>query len=662
MRWAKITLFAYLGVIGAIVLASLLGLAFSPAVARDPDTYYEAYWNTCESFDPSKAYDTVSRLMIDQCLESLYDYDGDAWNYDLIPSLAAGMPEVSEDGLTYTIRLRPNVRYPDRVWDPDDPTRLVPVEPWRDTPRYVEARDFVFAFKRMCDFHMSSPHYAATAQGRIVGADAFFQASEKLDPESYYYDELDLPGVRTLDAQTLQIELTKPYPQLIYKLALAACSPMPEEYYYHYAVRVPTEQANAGVSEKDKREFHDRRQMRWRMLGTGPYRLKEYQRERFVKFDLNPLYRGRPEWDGHPSGLGGVDPAKPADRVLPYAVKAQEYLYSKNALPRWFNFTLGAYDKIQQIPRDKFGAAMEGGEISDDLEQIGMRQKLVPWPSIEYIAFHLKDEVLRDNLPLRRAMSLAIDRELLNELFRSGEELVPQGLVPPGSFTYGPDYLAPYYRFDPEEAARLAEEAKRVHRERFGTALPKLTVTFRSPSSATRQTAEFLRLSWKKIGIDTEPEFFDFGKWLENLRARNYQVNSAGWVGDYPDEETFLQLFYSKNYAGGGSNSTGYGNPEFDALYERAKVMLRSPERDALYEEMARIIERDVPVIMLYYRTRREFFFDWLGEVVPHVYLRAQPAYYRLDGELREARLSGAVRGTLEELRARGEWPREPGP
>lgn len=662
MRWAKIILFSYVGVIAAMVLASLIGLAFSPKVARATDTYYEAYWNTCESFDPSKAYDTVSRMMIDQCLEALYGYDGDEWSYNILPTLAAELPEVSEDGLVYTIRLRPHVRYPAEVWDADNPGQLVPVEPWRDEPRYVEARDFVFAFKRMCDFHMSSPHYASTAQGRIVGADEFYRATEQRDAATYYYDEIDLPGVRALDAMTLQIELTKPYPQLIYKLAQAACTPMPEEYYRHYAVTVPTARANAGLPPSEHREVHDRRQMRWRMLGTGPYRLQEYQRERFVKFDLNPMYRGRPDWDGNPSGAGGVDPTKPPERVLPYAVKKQEYLYSKNALPRWFNFTLGAYDKIQQIPRDKFGAAMEGGEISDDLEQIGMRQKLVPWPSIEYIAFHLKDDVLRDNLPLRRAMSLAINRELLNEVFRSGEELVPQGLVPPGSFTYKADYLAPYYRYDEAEAARLAEEARELHRARFGTELPTLRLSFRSPSSATRQVAEFLRLSWQKIGIETSPEFYDFGKWLENLRARNYQVNNAGWVGDYPDEETFLQLFYSRNYAGGGSNSTGYSNPEFDSLYEQAKVMLRSPERDALYERMARIIEDDVPVIMLYYRTRREFFFDWLGEVVPHVYLRAQPAYYRLDGELRRARLSGEVSGTLEELRASGAWPKEPSP
>lgn len=655
MRLAKITLFVYFILIGVLVVASLLGLAFTPPVERDPNTYYEAFWNTCESFDPSKAYDTVSRMMIDQCLESLYDYDGEQWSYDIVPVLARALPEVSEDGLTYTISLRPFVRYPAEIWNPDRPSELIPVEPWRGTPRHVRAEDFVFAFKRICDFHNASPHYAGIAQGRIVGADAFYRATEARDREGYFYDDMELAGVTAIDDLTLRIQLTAPYPQLIYKLMAAAVSPMPEEYYRHYAVDEPTAAAGG-------RFTHDRRAMRWRMLGTGPYRLQEYQRERFVKFDLNPMYRGRPEWDGHPSGEGGVDPAHPKDRILPYSAKRQEYLYSRNALPRWFNFTLGAYDKIQQIPRDKFGAAVEGGEISPALSGIGMKQRQVPWPSIEYIAFHLKDDILRDNLPLRRAMSLAIDRVQFNQLFRNNEELVPQGLVPPGSFTYEADYEAPWYRYDPVAAQQLADEAKRLHQERFNAPLPRLTLSFRATSSETRQSAEFLRLSWAKIGLDIEPEFYDFGKWLENLRARNYQLNSGGWQGDYPDEETFLKLFATANYERGGPNGSGYSNPEYDALYDRAKVMLRTPERDELYREMARIIERDVPIIMLYYRTRREFFFDWLGDIAPHPYLRAQPAYYRMDGELREARIAGEVHGTLEELQARGAWPRRPIP
>ncbi|MGI9014949.1 MAG: ABC transporter substrate-binding protein [Phycisphaerales bacterium] len=627
MRRAKFLLMAYLIAIGCIIFATIISLALSPPVARDTKTFYEAYWNTVNTFDPVKAYDTVSNLMVDQSLEGLFEYDGDKWNFDIIPCLASELPEISNDGTVYIIRIRPNVRYSTTWWD-DASDEWKPVEPWGDTPRHVTAHDFVFSMKRLCDFHNSSPHYAGTAQDRLVGATEFFNATEQRDETTWYYDDIELAGARALDDYTLRLELKQPYPQLIYKLMGNAVSPMPQEYYEFYA-------RNPANNE------HDRDRMKYRMLGTGPYLLAGYERERHVRFVKNEHYRGRPDVDGHPSGQGGTNPLLAPERVLPYSVEQQEYIFSKNDLARWFNFKLGAFDKIQQIPKDKFGAAMEGGEISPDLAAIGMRQSQVPWPSIEYIAFHVRDHPVLRNKPLRQAMSLAIDRVQYNRQFRNNEEIVPNGLVPPGSFTYDENHQATWYRYDPEEARKLADEAKRLHRERHGEALPKLTLSFRATSSATRQAAEFLKLSWAQIGIEVEMEFYDFGKWLDNLRNRNYQINSAGWVGDYPDEETFLQLFYSPNYAGGGSNSTGFSSREFDALYEQAKVMMDSPERRDLYLKMAAIVEEELPVIMLYYRTRREFFFDWIGEdFKPHVYLRAQPAYFHFDGELRARRLS----------------------
>ena len=72
------------------------------------------------------------------------------------------------------------------------------------------------------------------------------------------------------------------------------------------------------------------------------------------------------------------------------------------------------------------------------------------------------------------------------------------------------------------------------------------------------------------------------------------------------------------------------------------------------------MIERDMPIALIFYDVRREMYFDWLGDIDIHVYLKAQPMYYHLDGALREARLTGRVEGTLEALRASGRWP-EPG-
>jgi ABC-type transport system substrate-binding protein len=228
--------------------------------------------------------------------------------------------------------------------------------------------------------------------------------------------------------------------------------------------------------------------------------------------------------------------------------------------------------------------------------------------------------------------------------------------VPPGSFTWDPDHEAPYYRYDPEEARRLVVEAKRLHEARFGTPLPTLTYTLRGNRATTQATGEFLRLCWQAVGIDVTVEPLDFAKWLDEKRAHNLQFWSGGWVADYPDEETFFQLSYSRNYDG-GANGTGFSDAAFDALYERAAVLPDGEARRDLYRRMSHIIEDQVPTIVLYYDVRREMYFDWLGDLQLHVYLKAQPMYYRLDGALREARLSGRVEGRLEDLITRGAWP-----
>jgi len=149
------------------------------------------------------------------------------------------------------------------------------------------------------------------------------------------------------------------------------------------------------------------------------------------------------------------------------------------------------------------------------------------------------------------------------------------------------------------------------------------------------------------------------------VRQRQYQVWWLGWVADYPDEETFLSLFYSPNRSP-GPNSSCYSDPDYDALYERAVTMQPGPERLALYQQMIEMIETDLPVIPLNYDVIRDLGYDWQGlldergayypAVIDHVWLKAKPMYYRLLPELREERLEHGLQGTLEELLNTGQW------
>lgn len=634
MQWIKRVLFLYLSIIATMVIASVIALVSAPSIDRRPDTYYRAYWNIPETFDPTKCYESRGGEFIDMCLEGLYEYDGFKNPTKIVPALAKTMPVISEGRLTYTIRIRPNVRYPD-------------VEPWKGRPRYVRAEDFVFALKRMADYHTASRHFDHYMRGRIVGVDDFFEYSKTVEGPEVDYDR-PIEGIRALDDLTLQIKMNRPFPQFIYKLMMSAGSPMPREWYMY-------------VTDNNTKPD----ELQWRILGTGPYQLADYKRERYCFFEANPMYRGRPDVDGNPNGLGGPNPSLRPESVMPHEVKRVEYYFNREQLPRWFKFTLGYYDR-SRVPRDAYGSAIGiNGSVSDELRERGVIQSLNPQPTTRYIGFAMDIPWIRENRDLRRAMSLAINRERYVSVFANGDGQPSNGLIPHAMNGYRSDHASPWEQHDPAEAMKLIESAKRFHRENFGGELPTITFTMGNTSALARQSSEDFRLAWQKIGLDVRTEHVEWGRFLENLRKRQYQCWWLGWVADYPDEETFLSLFYSPNRSP-GPNGTSYSNSEYDALYQEAVTMQPGPKRRSLYDRMIAIIERDVPVSSVYYDVVRDLGYDWQGrldesgnyipEVQGHVWLKAKPAYYRLDAALRKARLDHGLTGPFDQLIREGRY------
>jgi len=635
MHRIKYLLQAYLAVIAVLVAAAAVALVTAPPVEREHGAFYQAYWNPPETFDPVRCYETRGSEFIGMCLEGLYEYGGFDRPLELVPALAAAMPEVSEDGRTYLLRLRPDIRSPD-------------VEPWQGTPRHVRAEDIAFSFKRMADHHVASRHFDHMMRGRVVGADDFHAYTRGVEAEDVDYDR-PIEGIEVLDDLTLRIRLEKPYPQFVYKLAKTAIAPMPREWFEH---------VTRGNTKTDR--------LRWRILGTGPYMLEDYQRERHCIFVRNPMYRGRPDIDGHPSGLGGPHPDLARHEVLPLSVDRMVFRFNREQLPRWFNFTLGLYDK-SRVPRDAFGSAIgPSGDVSPELAQRGVIMDLQPQPTIRFIGFAMDVEWIRENVALRRAMSFALNRERHVEVFQNGDGIVSRGLIPPVVAEKDPDHVPPYERHDPEAARALVEEARAFHEQRYGEPLPTIVYTTGSTSALAREDAEDCRLAWERVGLDVETEFVPWGKFLTDLRNRQFTCWRLGWVGDYPDPENFLALFHSPNRSP-GPNSTCYANAEYDRLYERAAALPDSPERDRLYDEMLAILERDVPVINIRYDVIRDLGYDWIGQRDPdtgtfrprlrdHVWLKAKWAYMLVDVELREARLNRGLEGTFDELVAAGRW------
>ena len=164
--------------------------------------------------------------------------------------------------------------------------------------------------------------------------------------------------------------------------------------------------------------------------------------------------------------------------------------------------------------------------------------------------------------------------------------------------------------------------------------MPTITLSFGSTDTFARQVAEYVTLAMQNIGLKLEVDHMDWPIFQDRVKTRSLQMFTLGWVGDYPDPENFMQLFYSKNVSP-GPNNFNYKNPAFDALYERAKAMPDSPGRIKLYRKMEAIIQKDCPAVFLIHGVAFVLHYDWLENYKPHVFGYGLLKYQKIDLPLR---------------------------
>ncbi|MEL7065417.1 MAG: ABC transporter substrate-binding protein, partial [Bacteroidota bacterium] len=268
-----------------------------------------------KSMDPAYAEDRHTAHAVAKVYERLLDYHYLKRPYELMPSLAAALPSVSEDGLTYTFRLKEGVKFHD---DPCFPG---------GEGRELVAEDFVYALKRIADPKVQSICFYML-DGRIKGLNEWRQ--KYVDTPADYAAEIE--GLKALDKYTLRFTLTKPYPQLPYILAKQFCAAVPQEAVQYYG-----------------QEFLNH------PVGTGPFCIKE-----FIAHDNKLVYHRNPKYrtELFPSEAAEelkhllIDAGKPlplVDKIIAHVVTEEQ--------PRWLSFQKGQLDYIE-IAKDDFETAI----------------------------------------------------------------------------------------------------------------------------------------------------------------------------------------------------------------------------------------------------------------------------------------------------------------
>jgi oligopeptide transport system substrate-binding protein len=591
MRKIKWIFIAYV----SFVMLAIAGIAiaFNAAPPRDPDTYYSSYGAAVKTLDPAENNDTMGSQILGYVFEGLYNYKYGVYPYALFPELASAMPAVSADGLTMTIPVRHGIHY-------YDPEKAI----WPDgVGPEITAADFVYSFKRVCDFNLPNPNYSFVYQDHFAGLEDWWKYT-KAHPKSVDYDR-PVEGFTAPDRYTLQLKFTQPYPQMVYNLVNNPCAPVCRAIAEHYG---------------DKIRLHP--------VGSGPYALKRNLRDQQILLTANPIYRGRPDVDG-----GAV--VAEADR-LP-KMKRVQLDYFEEELPVWIMLMQGLFD-VGSIPKDTYSSAVQGGgDLTPEMVKKGIVLNKYSDPSTSYIGFNCSDPVLGKNKALRQAISTGFDRKAYIDKFLNGRGISAIGIIPPGFPTYDENRVNPYTVYNLDRAKQLMQEAVKIN----GGPIPKLSMLFRGTDTTERQNGEFYTEQFEKLGIELDCEYVDFARYQEKVDSRQTQLFDAGWSSDYPDEQDFLQLLYGKNSGPGQLNATVWINPEFDKLYDQSAVMSDTPERRQIYLKMEKIVEEDCPWVILFYPKIYSLQYDWVHDRNPMDYGHGFTEYYTIDKALRAKRLGG---------------------
>ncbi|MEQ1519042.1 MAG: ABC transporter substrate-binding protein, partial [Usitatibacteraceae bacterium] len=325
--------------------------------------------------------------------------------------------------------------------------------------------------------------------------------------------------------------------------------------------------------------------------------LKDWRRSSRITLEANPDFRE--EYFESVGGSSKEDAATAAHlkgKRLPLLQQVQVDIIDEDQ-PRWLAFLGNEHDFIRPIPPPLADAALPGGKLAPNLvrAQVTTTPDEIAW--LTYTTFNMEDKTVGGYTPeriaLRRAMSMAFPIQDEVDVIEKGQAEVAWSPIAKGMVGFV-DGKASFHEYNPARAKALLDLYGYVDRDGDGWREnpdgSQLVIDHASyPDQRVRSRNELWGRAMDRIGIRMT---FNKVEKLPELRklaaAGKIAMFSYGWIADYPDAENFLQLFWSKSI--GGSNYTLFSRPEYDALYERVKVMPDSPERTKLYQEMVRIL------------------------------------------------------------------------
>jgi ABC-type transport system substrate-binding protein len=535
------------------------------------------------TLDPVSSYDGVSGSITYNIYEQLYEYHYLNRPYELRPLLAEGMPLIENQGRRYVIKIKKNIRYHDH------PAFL-------GNARYVTSQDFVTQIKRLAFTPLNSTGWWIV-DGVIEGINDFKKISGN---DFAKFKSTGISGIQTPDAQTIVINLIRPSPQFIYKLAMSFVSPVPIE-----------------VVEFEKNHLDIR------AVGTGPFYLTPSDFKTEISLAKFPYYHESfypAEGDRFANNRGLL---KDAGEKIPF-ISSLVFKVVKDYHARWELFLKRKLDIIV-LPHEIYNLVFDDvGNLKEEIKIKNIRLQTVPTLTYWWLAFNMRDPILGKNLYLRKAIAHAINMDRYIQIFTNNTGQRSNSMLPPGIFGYNPSSTLPY-SYDPVRARDFLTKAGFPN----GKNLPEFIYDTREETKISLDQANFFKQELAQIGIKLKVVPNDFKQFLEKSRTGRLQFFQDGWTLDYPDAENVFQLLTSVNYPP-GPNASFYTNKNIDIMYQKLSNLPDGTEKKNLIKKMESIIQNDLPWIMQSYARNFILYHDSVKNFRQSDLLGNYPKYIRL--------------------------------
>jgi ABC-type transport system substrate-binding protein len=681
---------------GAMALLALAGCNNSPwphGAERSNTLFYSFDERSPRYLDPTASYANPESAYTFQIYEPPYGYHYLKRPYVVVPKAAAEVAHpvyLDKDGKplpddapadavaesVYDVKIRPGMRYqPHPAFAVNDKGeyvyhRLSRAElgdkrsPWdfaRQGTREVVAEDFVYALKRHATTRIETPLFALFSeyviglkeyQALVKAEDAKLLAglpADARDKPFLDFRRWPLAGATAPGKHLLRIRLKGKYPQWSYWMTLPFTAPIPWEADAFYAQEGMNEN---GLSLNQ-----------W-PVGSGPYMMKEFLRDRRHVMVRNPNFRPDP----YPCDGSEEDRAKgllaDCGKNMPF-IDELVVVIEKEKVSRKEKFKQGYFD-VPEIERPEWGVdftsdSQDSEDVARLFKERGFQFPLEVDISNWYFGFNMLDPVVgrgatpeqdEKNRKLRQAVSIAIDwEEGYGKIFTHKGGVAAHTPVPPGLFGsregqkgyYNPNTHrlvdGKVVRRPIEDARRLLAEAgyPNGRDEKTGRPLVLYYDFQRAITPEFKSENDWMSKQFAKLGIQLEVRATDYNQFQDKILKGKHQMYWGGWLADYPDAENFLFLLYGPNAKSKsqGENWSNWENPAFDKLYRELQSIDDGPRKQQVIDEMVKITQHEAPWSFGYIPWGGLAFQQWVHNGKPSILIRDMAKYYRVDPAVR---------------------------